>query len=173
MSTTKPTDRTTLLKRADEVLALRLLGAEFADIKAHAAKEGWNVCDRTLWRYIDQGDRLLAKTLEKDRQKLVNRHIAQRRALYARAVSVSDYSTALRILQDECELLGLYPPKTARLGLPEGGSLTLNIVEELIVNQIPNAALPAPVEALNVAAPNGAHHDDDPSAPRTEAVRPQ
>jgi hypothetical protein len=95
-------------KRVEEVLQIRLLGAEFHDIQQHAAAQGWNVKDRQLWTYIHKSDELLAQTLETNREKLLNRHIAQRRALYARAMQVSDYRTALAVLKDDAELLGLY-----------------------------------------------------------------
>ena len=96
-------------KRVEEVLSLRLLGAEFLDIRQHASAQKWDVSDRQLWRYIAAGDELLARTLERDREKLFRRHIAQRRALYARTMAASDYSTAARILKDEAELCNLYP----------------------------------------------------------------
>jgi hypothetical protein len=115
--------QTTVRQRVEEVLSLRLLGAEFQDIRQHASQQQWNVTDRQLWRYIHAGDDFLARTLEKDRQKLVNRHIAQRRALYARAAAVSDYRTCLAILRDEGELLNLYPPKRTELSGPDGGPL--------------------------------------------------
>ena len=89
---------------------MRLQGAEFLDIRQHAsaADPPWNVSDRQLRRYIEAGDDLLAETLDKDRERLINRHVAQRRALFARAMSVSDYATAGRILKDEADLMHLY-----------------------------------------------------------------
>ena len=104
MKSTKETVR----QRVDEVLTIRLQGAEFADIRQYAAEKGWNVSDRQLRRYVDWSDSRLAKTLEKDRAKLLNRHVAQRRALFARCMAVSDYSNARGVLADEAKLLGLY-----------------------------------------------------------------
>ena len=101
--------QTTVKQRVEEVLEIRLMGAEFADIVRHAAAQGWNCGERQLWNYVHKGDEILAKTLERDRTKLVNRHIAQRRALFARCMAVSDYSNARGVLKDEAELLGLYP----------------------------------------------------------------
>ena len=100
-------DKTTVQQRVEEILSLRLLGAEFTDIRQHASAQKWNVSDRQLFRYIAAGDKILADTLEKDRQKLLNRHVAMRRALYARAMSVSDYGTALRTLDSEARILAL------------------------------------------------------------------
>jgi hypothetical protein len=114
-------------KRVEEVLSLRLLGAEFVDIRHHASEKEWNVSDRQLWRYIAAGDAILAETLERDRSKLLDRHIAQRRGLYARAMAVSDYGTALRVLQDEAALLALYPPKRTEVSGRDGGAVLLNI----------------------------------------------
>jgi hypothetical protein len=116
-------DKATVRKRVEEVLRLRLLGAEFLDIRQHASEQGWQVSDRQLWRYIALGDKILAETLDQDRDRLVRRHVAQRRALYARAVAVSDYRTALAVLKDEGELLKLYPPKRVEASGPEGGPM--------------------------------------------------
>ncbi len=101
-------DKTEVNRRVAEILQMRLLGAEFHDIANHAEAEGWNVSERQLWRYVKAGDELLARTLDKDRERLLNRHLAQRRALFARAMSVSDYGTARAVLKDEAELLHLY-----------------------------------------------------------------
>jgi hypothetical protein len=116
-------NQATVRQRVEEILSLRLLGAEFPDIRQYASQKEWNVTDRQLWRYIHAGDDFLAQTLEQDHAKLVNRHIAQRRALYARAAAVSDYRTCLAILRDEAELLSLYPPKRTEVSGPDGGPL--------------------------------------------------
>jgi len=104
-------------------MRLRLLGAELHDIRQYASEQTppWDVSDRQLWRYIAAGDVLLDQSLEKDRVKLMNRQIAQRRVLYARAVAVSDYRVALAILKDEAALLHLYdnPPGKP---VPDDGS---------------------------------------------------
>jgi hypothetical protein len=109
-------------KRVEALLEIRLAGAEFADIRRYATENGWQLSDSQLWRYVRKTDDVLAQTLEHDRQKILNRHIGQRRALFARAMSVSDYPTCLRILRDEAELLALYPA-TGRAGQqPEAGA---------------------------------------------------
>ena len=107
MKSTKETIRL----RLEEILEIRLLGAEWSDIVRHSAEKGWGVGERQLLNYVHRTDDLLEKTLEQDRRKLINRHIAQRRALYARCMAVSDYSNARSVLKDEAELLGLYPGK--------------------------------------------------------------
>lgn len=100
MKSTKETVR----QRVDEIATVRLQGAEFADIRQYAAEKGWAVSDRQLRRYIELSDKRLAKTLEKNREKIVNRIIAQRRHLYARCMSVSDYGNCRLLLRDEQEL---------------------------------------------------------------------
>src|SRR5260370_34937002 len=109
-----------LAERVDAVLRLRLLGAEFYDVRCESRRLGWNVSDAQLWRYINKADEALSQTLERDRQKLIDRAIAQRQALYARCMSVADYSTAGRVLPDRDKLLGLYPPTKIAPPTPDG-----------------------------------------------------
>jgi hypothetical protein len=127
-------------KRVEAVLEIRLAGAELADIRKYAHENGWHVSDAQLRRYVHKTDDILTETLEHDRQKIFNRHIGQRRALFARCMSVSDYRSALAVLRDECELLGMYP-STGRSGQqPEAGSsgaieaVALKIVQNLTLN---------------------------------------
>src|SRR5262245_6660371 len=108
-------DKATIRKRVEEFLRLRLEGKEMPDLAQHADEQGWNVSIRQLWRYAAASDKLLAQSLEKDRQKILNRHIAERRHLYAKAVAAADYGTASRILKDLAELLNLYPPKRSEV----------------------------------------------------------
>jgi hypothetical protein len=110
-------------QRVEEVLRIRLMGAELWDIRQHASEQGWGVSDRQLYRYVAAADKLLAQSLERDREKLLNRHHAQRRALLARALEVSDLRTALAVVKDEAELLGLYPARRHELTGKDGGPL--------------------------------------------------
>ncbi len=119
-------DNAEVNRRVAEILQMRLLGAEFHDIASHAAEQGWNVSERQLWRYIQAGDKQLAATLDKDRERLLNRHLAQRRALFARAMSVSDYGTARAVLKDEAELLHLYDVMPAAGSRLDGAPQTLD-----------------------------------------------
>ena len=127
-----PSDRANKLmirQRVDEILQMRLAGAQFHDIRAHAEEQGWNVSERQLWRYIARGDELLEETMERDRDKLFREHIAQRRALRARCMAVSDYSNARLLLADEAKLLDLYPADRHELTGKDGGPLTAASVE--------------------------------------------
>jgi hypothetical protein len=123
--------KATILQRVEAVLSLRLLGAELPDIRQFASQQAppWDVSDRQLWRYIEGADKRLAETLDKDRERCLNRHLAQRRALYSRCMAVSDYANARAILKDEAELLGLYPPKRTELTGANGGPVQTATVE--------------------------------------------
>lgn len=122
-------------RRVKEVLQLRLAGAEMADLVQYSSEQGWDVGERQLRKYVAKTDDIIAASLETDHRKILNRHIAQRRALYARAMAVSDYSTAKAVLKDEAELLGLYPAKKTELTGKDGGSIkhehdTVNLTDE-------------------------------------------
>jgi hypothetical protein len=119
--------------RIEEVLRIRLDGAEFWDIREYVREKEreagsvWEVppggrplSDSQLWRYQAAADRLIAESCRSSRKKLLRRHLAQRRNLFAKAVSAGDYRTALAVARDEAELEGLYPPKKIAPTTPDG-----------------------------------------------------
>jgi hypothetical protein len=126
-TTPKKSDRATVSQRIEEVLRIRLDGAQFHDIVQYASEQKWNVSERQLWNYITRADELLVERQDKNRKKVVARHLAQRQSLYARAVNAGDYRTALAILADETKLRGLYPEKELRelvkLAAAQGGRI--------------------------------------------------
>jgi hypothetical protein len=130
-------DQKTVRKRVEEILSIRLLGALPTDIRRHAEEQGWQVGERQLQRYTAMSDELMAESLEKNRDKLMAYHFAARRALYARAMAVSDYSTAKAVLKDEAELLCLYPAKRLQMTGQDGGPVVLNITEEIVGQPVP------------------------------------
>jgi len=109
-------------RRVNEVLKLRLGGAEFPDIREYAAapEQAWGVSDTQLWRYIRAADALCKDYFDARADHLLNRHLMQRRTLYAHAMSAGDHRTALAVLKDEAELEGLYPPKKVAPTDPSG-----------------------------------------------------
>jgi hypothetical protein len=129
-------------RRIEEVLRIRLDGAEFWDVREYAREKeheqgsAWELkdgakalSDGTLWRYIGRADKLIAESCRASTKKLTRRHLAQRRNLYAKAVLAGDYRTALAALRDEAEMLGLYPAKpSAPTGQPNAGSLECRII---------------------------------------------
>jgi hypothetical protein len=110
-------------RRQQEVLRIRLDGAEFWDVREYAREKGkeqgsaWELSpdskplsDGQLWRYIGRADRMITESCRATRKKLLRRHLAQRRNLYAKAVSQGDVRAALAVLTDEAKLIGLYAP---------------------------------------------------------------
>lgn len=97
-------------QRVSEILKLRIAGAEFADIREYAIAQEWGVSDSQLWRYVAKSDEAMAKAMEKDRGKLLARHLMQRRLLYAKALETGDWRGALAALKDEADLERLYDP---------------------------------------------------------------
>jgi hypothetical protein len=126
-------DKATILQRVEEVLQLRLLGAGLPDIRRRASEQqpAWGVCDRQLQRYIQASDKRLAEILDKNPERLLNLHIAQRQALYARCMAANDFSNARAVLKDLGELLNLYPVPVKRIEAsgPHGGPIPTANVE--------------------------------------------
>ena len=100
----------TIQARVHEVLRIRLEGAGLHEIRQYASEQDppWDVSDRQLRRYIAASDKLLARSLDEERDHVFNLHLGKRRAVYAQAMKAGDLRTALAELKDEAELLGLY-----------------------------------------------------------------
>ncbi len=114
--------------RVTELLRIRLDGAEWWDVceyvrdKEQEEGSNWHLAegakplsDSQLWRYLARVDNAIAESCRASRKKLLRRHQAQRRNLYAKAVSQGDIRTALQCARDEAELLGLYPSKGVKI----------------------------------------------------------
>ena len=110
-----------------------LTAQEFWDVREYVRKKSRKRVPPGCWpraaslsataRYGDtsvRSDQLIAESCRSSRKKLLRRHLAQRRNLYAKAVSSGDYRTALAALRDEAELLSLYPPKKVAPTDPTG-----------------------------------------------------
>jgi hypothetical protein len=76
--------------------------------------------ERQIRRYVKAALDLIADISAENRGRLLNRHLAQRRNLFARAVQTGELGTALSVLRDEATLLGLYPPTKVAPTNPEG-----------------------------------------------------
>lgn len=105
--------------RVEEVLRLLIAGATLPDIKRYADQHGWKVSGRQIQRYSQRAHKRFAKLALKDRRQLLGRHLAQRNALYTKAVKDGDLKTALEILKDEAKLQGLYPGPPRKDETPE------------------------------------------------------
>jgi predicted phage terminase large subunit-like protein len=109
-------------QRVEDVLRIRLDGAEGWDVRRYVAEQeaagappwtipegGKPLSERQIRYYVAAADKLMDESCRQSRRKRLRRHLAQRRALFARAVNKGDERTALAVLRDEAELLGLYP----------------------------------------------------------------
>jgi hypothetical protein len=110
-------------------------------------------------RYAVKAEKLIAESCRASRKRLLRRHLAQRRNLYAKAVLAGDYRTALAALRDEADLEDLYPSRktehTGRNGGPIRFSAEDMTDDELaaIARGVP--AQPARGRAKDSAASNG------------------
>src|SRR5271165_7147190 len=119
--------KATVRQRVDDILRVILDGAEPWQIGPYVAEQEqasaapWTVPDGgkplSRWqirRYIGWAERLMAASSRTDRAKLLRKHEAQRRNLFARAVNKGDERTALAVLRDLAELQGLYGDELTR-----------------------------------------------------------
>jgi hypothetical protein len=94
----------------------------YAAEKEDAKEEPWTIPDggrpvseRTLWRYIQQTDKMIAETCRESRKRLFRRHMASRRALYAKALNQGDVRAALACLDSEAKLAGLFDAELTQI----------------------------------------------------------
>src|SRR5215207_1756416 len=123
----KISDKAEMLKRVEEVLRIRLDGAQFHDVSAYAEEKGWGIKERQVRNLMQRADELLVERQDKSRKQVIARHLAQRMALYARALNAADYRTALAILDSDAKLRGLFPEKELKelmkLATAQGGRI--------------------------------------------------
>lgn len=131
-------DKALVERRVEDVLRIRLDGAEFWDVREFVrAKEkepgsnwelpagGTPLSDGQLRRYQQKADRLVQESFERGRKKHIRQHLAKRRMLYGRAVNAGELATALAILKDEATLLRLYPATKHEHAGKGGGPIVL------------------------------------------------
>jgi len=140
-------------QRVEEILRLRIDGANFANIRdfANQPEQAWGVSDSQLKRYIQKSDELLRERTERGRGKITRIHLARRETLFARAVQLADIRTALAVLDSDAKLRGLYD---------EPGKLRQQALDLLTrIAQLEDAARagstpdPEPLERPDVAPP--------------------
>src|SRR5262249_56458106 len=113
---------------------LRLGGAEFADIVQYASapEQNWNVSRRQLWNYIAAADQLVKERFDARAEHLLARHLLQRRQLFAHCMGAGDFNAALRVLDSEAKLEGLFPSEKHEHTGKDGAPIVLNIKEEIV-----------------------------------------
>ena len=129
MGEKKPkSDAAEVAKRVEEVLRIRLDGAQFHDVVQYAAEKEWGLKERQVRTYIQRADKLLVERQDKNRRRLVARHVAQRESLFARAVNAADLRTALAVADSLAKMQGLFVAPSdvkelARLAATQGARL--------------------------------------------------
>lgn len=160
----KKSDKATVAQRVEEVLRIRLSGAQFHDIVQYAAEKGWGVNDRQIREYIRRTDDLLVERHEKKRRPLIARRVAQREELFARCINAADFRTALAVLIDLDKLRGLYPEKEAKelakLAVAQGMR-----IEELERRLRDSGIHPPPTEAASPQTGSAGTGDAEPDGP--------
>jgi hypothetical protein len=149
--------------RTADILRIMLDGAQPWEIAAYVAEQeakgeppwviapgGKPLSGRQVRRYCARAEKAIGASCQGDREQLVGRHIAQRRALYARAVAKGDERTALACARDEAELLALYP--AARHEVTGKGGAPLAIDHAHTIEQLSQAERLARVRQLVAAA---------------------
>jgi hypothetical protein len=119
-------DKALSARRVEDILRIRLDGAEWWDVVQFVRENqseqtsAWFVAEgekplseAMIRKYQERADKLLIESHEKSRKKLLRRHLAQRRNLFARAVTTGELATALRCLDSEAALLALHTPRLA------------------------------------------------------------
>lgn len=125
---TRPT-KAIVARRVEELVRILLDGAE----------PGWDICEfvrekeqekGSVWqlapgakplsasqirRYVARAYKLIGESGRAQTKKLLRRHLAQRRNLYAKAVSQGDIRAALACLDSEAKLAGLIDHEMNRL----------------------------------------------------------
>jgi hypothetical protein len=146
-------DKALLGRRVDDILRIRLDGAEWWDVRQYVrekeadplspwfvAEGGKPLSDHTIRYYQTSADKLMLASGERSRKKRLRRHLAQRRNLYARAVTTGELRTALAVLVDEAHLLGLYPAHQIKhTGDGPAGSILITSIETIA---LPDNGLP-------------------------------
>jgi hypothetical protein len=187
----RPKSRKALVAaRVDDLLRIMLDGAEecwdwceYVREKQTDADSPWFVPERRkplsysqIRRYVGKVDKLIAASCRASRKKLLRRHLAKRRNLYAKAVSQGDIRAALACLQDEAELTGLYPPRTVKNehSGPKGGSIPMKHDHGTLcdrIEQFTDAFLGAAAREEKGAVPgDGAGEPVDPGADQGRPV---
>ena len=162
-----------VVKRIEEVFKLRLGGAEFADIReyARAPEQAWGVSDGQLWRYVAAADKLVKERFDAHAEHLLARHLLQRRQLFAHCMGAGDFNAALRVLDSEAKLEGLFPSEKHEHTGKGGAPIVLNVVEEIVSAPAPPAGI-----ALEVLTRDGTGNTaatNDPLASRAASLPPQ
>ena len=105
----KRSDAATVAARVEEIVRLKIDGAQAHDLFQFASEKSWGLTDRQVRNLANKASELLVERQERKRRRLMALHVARRETLYARAVNAGDQRTALAILDSEAKLQALFP----------------------------------------------------------------
>lgn len=94
--------------RVSAVLELLASGVRRTEIVRIGSRE-WGVTSRQIDDYIAAATKLIQAEAARTREEALAEHVARRRQIYKRAMNNGDLHAALKAVQDEARLLGLYP----------------------------------------------------------------
>jgi hypothetical protein len=100
-------------QRVAQIVRLRICGENSARCLQHAQEQGWDVSQRTVFKYIERADNLIAKQVERRQQQFIAWGVNQRNKAVDIALERGELEVALKIMQDREKLLGLYPSEKA------------------------------------------------------------
>ncbi len=120
-------DKVTVQARIEDVARVLLDGAmpfqigPYVSGQETAGEPPWTLPEgakplssRHIRRLVRRAEALIAEAARTNRKRLLQRHLAQRRALYARAVAAGDVRAALAVLDSEAKLEGLLDDEVLR-----------------------------------------------------------
>lgn len=118
-----------LAERVEIVLRMLLRGYRSPKIVQTVSKQ-WNVSGRQAYAYIRKAREELEKSRAARMPYIIAEHLEVRRDLRREAYERSDFDLALRSIQDEAKLLGLYPHKEAVTDLDQAIAVLFQLAAE-------------------------------------------
>jgi hypothetical protein len=109
--------RAEIIARVEQVVLLRLNGADLAQVVEYGNQKEWSVGPRMLKKYITAADKKILRQSERNHARNVGLHVARRKRLYCLAMEQQDFKLAHAILKDLGELEAAYPAQAMKLKL--------------------------------------------------------
>ena len=117
-------DKLTTEQRIEAVYRLILDGWTVEQILQNSSKS-WRVSDRQVYKYINAAWQRIEAVAAPQREEHLNRAIAAMYQMLREAKSIKDKIAIWNML---ARLMGLYAPERHELGGPDGGPVTIAVV---------------------------------------------
>lgn len=92
--------------RLTQVVGMILAGAVRTDIVAHADKEGWDLKRKEIDNLIERAHHEIGIMASQNREEMYSLAVVRLQNLWARAMKIQDYKTALNIQKELNRLYG-------------------------------------------------------------------